>query len=369
MMWYKPYGKTGKDVSVIGCGGMRFANPQDVDANAEIVLHAHERGINYFDTAPGYCADKSEEIMAAAFGHMKREEFYVATKSASDDGDALRRQLETSLKRLGVEAIDFYHIWCVVTLDSWNQRVKGGAVAAAVKAKEEGLIRHLAVSSHLPGNELQTLLNEGPFEGVTLGYCAINFPYRRSALEAAERMGLGVVTMNPLGGGLIPNNAELFDFIRGPEDGSVVAAALRFNVSHPGITSALVGFTSCEHVEQACAAVEHFRPYSLEHVESIRRKILDSFNDLCNGCGYCMPCDEGINIPQLMDSYDQVTLSSDGDMVHAVNRLKWHWSLPPESAEACTLCGKCEQQCTQHLPIRDRLAAIADYAAKHRNKD
>lgn len=76
----KKYGKTGKDVSVIGFGGMRFTKPEDIDGSAELVRYAHTKGINCFDTAPLYCEDKSEEIMGAAIRDMKRDSFYVSTK-------------------------------------------------------------------------------------------------------------------------------------------------------------------------------------------------------------------------------------------------------------------------------------------------
>lgn len=353
----KPYGKTGKDVSVIGFGGMRFVDPDDIDANASLVLGAYRKGINYFDTAPSYCAGKSEVIMGAAMRQMTPGTFYVSTKSACPNGSDLRAELEQSLRRLGVERIDFFHIWYVVTMDEWRQRQKGGAVTAALKAREEGLIGHLAISSHLPGDELATVLAEEPFEGVTLGYCAINFPYRARALEAAEKLGIGVVTMNPLSGGLIPRNAERFAFLRGPDDPSVVAAALRFNVSHPAITCALVGFTETREVDEAVSAVENFEPYDQQRIDAIRSDVIESFNDLCTGCGYCLPCPEGIDIPRMMDVYNWMMLRSDRQTV--MGRMGGHWHLSAKDAEACTGCGECEERCTQQLPIRERMKEIS----------
>jgi len=364
-MWTRPYGKTGKDVTVVSFGGMRFTEPEDIDKNAEIVLHAHRRGINYYDTAPYYCKDKSEDIYGAAFRHMARDSFYVSTKCSAADAGELRRSLEKSLKRLGTERIDFFHIWCVITLDSWRQRIKGGAVAEAIKARDEGLVGHVAISSHLPGNELAEVLKEGYFEGVTLGYCALNFPYRRQAVEAAAELNLGVVTMNPLGGGLIPQNPERFSFLRGPDDRSVVQAAIRFNISNPAITSALVGFSSIEHVDEAADAVEDFQPYRPEHIEAIRKQTTEAFNGLCTGCGYCLPCPQDVPIPQLMDAYNHKLLGSEERIR---GRLKWHWGLKPEAAKACSLCGACEETCTQHLPIRDRLKEIATLAEAEEEK-
>ncbi len=360
-MLTKPYGKTGKDVTVISCGGMRFdkfETPEEIEKAAELVHYAYEKGINYFDTAPFYCNDKSEEIFGLAFKQMKPGTFYTSTKSSQADAGKLRESLEKSLKRLNADKITFYHIWCVVTLDAWKERLAGGAVAEALKAKEEGLIEHVVISSHLRGNELSDVLSEGYFEGVTLGYSALNFPYREKALATAHDMGLGVVTMNPLAGGLIPNNAERFDFLRGPQDASVVEAALRFNISNQAITSALVGFSSKDHVDQAVAAAENFTPYPAEKVEKIRGQILETFDGLCTGCGYCLPCPEDVNIPHLMEAYNHKILSDDGDDQAIVNRLKWHWNAKPEAAAACSLCGACEEKCTQHLPIRERMKAI-----------
>ena len=359
-MLHKPFGKTGKKISAVGCGGMRFANPQDIESNAQVVFHAYQSGVNYFDTGPGYCADKSEDIMGAAIQRMKPGTFYVSTKTFADTEDKLRADLERSLQRLHVPKIDFYHIWCITTMDAWQQRI--GGVKAALKAKEQGLIDHLCVSSHLPGNELSQVLQEGYFDGVTLGYCAINFPYRQAAVAAAQEMGLGVIAMNPLGGGLIPQNAERFEFLRGAGDRSVTEAALRFVISNPGIASALVGFSSIQQVDQAVAAMKGFEPYSADRCATLRDKIAGAFDELCTGCGYCLPCPKDIDIPRMMDAYNQKLLGGDDQRV--VGRIKMHWWSSPDAATICSLCGECEQKCTQHLPIRKRMKHIASLAEK-----
>lgn len=359
-MLYKTYGSTGKQVSIIGFGCMRFPEPQDIDANASLLMHAYQKGITYFDTAPYYCKDRSEESLGAAVKHFKPGTFYVSTKCSEADGDKLRASLERSLTRIGVLKINFFHIWCLLTPDEWPKRVKGGAVAAAFKAKEEGLIDHVVISSHMPGNDVSALLRDEPgLDGVTLGYNAANFPYRQTGVDAAGELKRGVVTMNPLGGGVIPQNPARFEFLRGPGDRSVVEAALRFNISQPAITTALVGFSSRDQVDEACRAVEQFTPYSTEHIGSLRQKVMHSFDGLCTGCGYCLPCPAGVNIPKMMDAYNQMILLGGNQPEAIANRLKWHWNLTPDHAGICTQCGACEVACTQHLPIRDRLSFIS----------
>ena len=359
-MWQKMYGKTGKSISVIGFGGMRFENPKDLDASAQTVVYAHSKGINYFDTAPFYCDDKSEEITGLALKQLPRDSFYVSTKCGEADADKLTASLERSLKRLNVDQIDFFHIWCLLNPNQLPERIEKGAVGAAVKAKEQGLIKHLVVSTHLSGEQISSVLDSGYFEGVTLGYNALNFPFRAKALESAQKHHLGVVTMNPLGGGMIPRNAQRLAFLKGPQDKDVVQAALRFNISQPAVTAALVGFANKAEVDQAVAAVENFTAYPPSHIENLKAHITASFEGFCTGCGYCLPCPSDVEIPKLMDAWNQKILEGKDQAI--TDRLKWHWGMSPDVAAACIQCGDCEKSCTQHLPIRQRLEAIAALA-------
>jgi predicted aldo/keto reductase-like oxidoreductase len=123
-MEYRTYGKTGKTVSVLGFGGMRFAEPRNHDKSVRAVLRAFEQGVTYFDTAPDYCEDQSEIIIGKAVREMKKTKkpFVLSTKSSKANGDELRRELEKSLKRLNVEVIDFFNCWCLMTWDDWERR-------------------------------------------------------------------------------------------------------------------------------------------------------------------------------------------------------------------------------------------------------
>ena len=356
-MWTKPYGQTGANVSVIGFGGMRFAHPADLDGSAALVRYAHARGINYFDTAPFYCDDKSEEILGRALRTLPRDSFFVSTKSFAAEGDELRASLEKSLRRLQMDRIDFFHIWCLLQPGQLEERIRKGAIAAAQRAQREGLIRHLVVSSHLGGEDNAAVLATGLFAGITIGYNVLNFPFRARALEAAARHKVGVVTMNPLGGGMIPRNADRLSFLKGPQDRDVVQAAIRFNISQPAITAALVGFSSEREVDEAVASVDGFAPYPAAHLEQLKAGIGASFEGFCTGCGYCLPCPVDVQIPKLMDVFNAKIL--DGSDQAMRDRLKWHWAMAPDVAAACIECGDCETACTQHLPIRDRLKAIA----------
>jgi len=215
-MIYREIGNTGINASVIGFGGMRFRDQENRDECADIVYKAYDRDINYFDTAIGY--GKSEELFGEAFKEMKKtrgnKPFYVSSKTFAKTADAVRHDLETSLARMGLDYLDVYHVWCVMSLDDYYQRKSAGVLDVLEKLKEEGLIKHIAVSTHMTGGDVGVMMKDYPFEGVLLGYSAMNFAYREKGLDAASRLNRGVIVMNPLGGGLIPRNPRIFDFIR-----------------------------------------------------------------------------------------------------------------------------------------------------------
>lgn len=362
-MFYKEYGNTGIKVSAIGMGCMRY-DDKDVKAGnfekcAETALYAHAQGINYFDTAPFYCDDKSEEITGIALSQLPRDSYYVTSKvnkgTLNNDcsAESFRRRLETSLTRLKVDYIDFYHLWCILNVESFESQCEE-LYKFFEQAKSEGLIRHIVFSSHMQGDGLAQAVNSDRFEGMLLGYNALNYRFRQSGIEAAYNKGMGVVVMNPLGGGIIPQNPKTFEYLTEGTDLNVPQAALRFVASHKEITVTLAGCTTKEHVDDACKAVENL-------VEKPAREICEeydkkgvSLNNLCTGCGYCNYCPKGIEIPKFMDSYNQQLLGND-----TLERINGHWCIPVNSAAECIACGKCEKLCTQHLPIVERLKEIS----------
>jgi predicted aldo/keto reductase-like oxidoreductase len=338
---------------------MRFKDINNADECVGMMLDAARAGVNYFDTAPGYFGTKSEKVFGQAFTEFRRQNipFYCATKTTKSDEKSIRKEIEHQLRRLHIDAVDFYHVWCIANLEEWHKRRKNGVIEAFRKLKEEGLIRHICVSSHLIGEQIKELLMEGVFEGVLFGYSAYNFNTRRAAFEAIAKHKLGCVVMNPLGGGIIPENPEIFEFIKTRSNETIVEAALHFVFSHREITTALVGFGDRNEVREALKAVENYHEVSAEEIERIKDRLSDSFQDLCTGCQYCDSCPEGIPIPKLMDAYNHRRLY--GKDQPLLDRLQWHWSVRALEAEKCVECGQCEELCTQHLPIIERLKEIA----------
>lgn len=366
-MIYKPYGKTGKQVSALGFGGMRFADHCSIEEGAEIVRYANSLGINYFDTAPFYCNDQSELIFGEAFKAMPHP-FYVSTKSGishESDADAVRRRIEKSLTRLGVERIDFFNMWCILTYEQYERvMAKGGPYEGALKAKEEGLIDHLVFSTHADGQSIRRMVEQGYFEGVTLGYNAINFPYRAEGIEAAHQHGLGVVTMNPLGGGLIPQNQDYFSFLKQDDKETTIQAALRFNASHESISVVLSGMGSKEEVAQNVAAMENLQVRSAEHIQQIKLQLREEMDGFCTTCQYCKHCPKAIDIPVFMELYNTFIIKGLEATKQRYQELVHFKIINPATSpmpKDCIACGKCEHLCTQKLDIIQRLLWLNEH--------
>ena len=358
-MLYREYGLTGKKVSLLGFGGMRFANVDNHEECVEAMLTAAEGGVNYFDTAPGYFETRSELVFGKGFAEFKKRKlpFFSATKTTASSRDAIYKEIEGQLKRLGIPAIDFYHIWCITNLDSWKERKKNGVLNTFRKLKEEGLIRHICVSSHLINDEIRELLMEGVFEGVLFGYSAYNFQTREAAFDAIREKKLGAAIMNPLGGGLIPRHPERFGFIARKGEG-IVASALHFLWDHPEISVTLVGIEKTAQVREALAAMESYKARTTAELKAVKAAAGKSFEGICTGCGYCDDCPQGIPIPKFMDAYNQKLLSTPDKKDPAGSRLRYHWSIDRSIAGKCIACGQCEKACTQHLNIIERLKEI-----------
>lgn len=360
-MIYKTYGRTGKKVSAVGFGGMRFDLSRSMEENAELVRYANSRGINYFDTAPGYCEDKSEEIFGLAFKNMPGQ-FFSSTKGMPVNFDTAQKAYDAVKKsrdRLGVEKIDFYHIWCIREMAHYDLAMKpGGQYEGLLRAKEDGLLEHIVLSSHQPGYEVKRIFDEGKVEGVLLGVNILNFPYRWEGVQGGFDQGYGIVAMNPLGGGAIPGHEKELAFLA-EGDETPTEAALRFVIASPQITVALNGFTTREHIDMACRIADEAEPFTNDKIEAIKARVGESMNEACTGCGYCDKCPEGIAIPSFMQFYNEKQMfgKTDEQMKKDVQGAYGWGILVGNRGEAskCIECGLCETECTQHLPIINRL--------------
>lgn len=387
-MLYREYGKTGKSISLLSFGGLRFADEDTRDEAGlarcvELVKHAASLGVNYFDTAPNYCNSQSEIIFGRAFREISSP-VYVATKStilAEKTAAAVRWRVETSLERLGLEKIHFFNMWAIIDMDQYRAvMAKGGPYEGAMKAKEEGLVEHVAFSTHCTGDEIAQIVEDGCFEGVTIGYNALNYRYRRKGLEAAHRHGLGVIVMNPLHGGLIPSGHDHFDFLAQQPDEDPITSALRFVASHEEVTSVLSGMKDRQEVDMNVAALSDSTRLGPGRIRDLERTSAVANDHLCTTCRYCDGCPVDLPLYKYMDAYNMSMLGPahehDGDSeascperakaARVFEKLKMDWrELPRFDSNPCIQCGECESKCTQHIGIIRNLEIMFSWGGRY----
>ncbi len=367
-MIYKEYGSTGLKVSAIGFGGMRFDMRQPESAHIDLIHYAFERGINYFDTAPGYCNDQSEIWFGKALSTLPRDQVVISTKlmpghikTAREAYDRIKR----SCDRLQTNCIDIFHAWNFRTMEQYEDCVRpDGLYEAMLQAQSDGLIKHLAFSTHLTGNKVSEVVESSRFAGVLIGLNILNFPYRLNGAIAARKRKMAVVAMNSLYGGLIPQHEEKFAFL-GSRGQTPTMAALQFNIGLELLDVALNGFTTTEQVDMACQAADNARKITQADLVEYEKLIHGGLKDFCTGCGYCKDCPVNIAVPTYMQFYNYKLLGNEDDAAMAAKLKKNQiWGILPEAkvpAKECLNCRKCEKSCTQHLPITERLREIANW--------
>lgn len=368
-MQYTEFGRTGIQVSRLGFGCMRFPSREvdgkkvfDEEESIRMMHRAMELGVNYFDTAPGYCEKQSEIIVGKAL-KGRRDKVYLSTKYPSEEasGDDLERKLETSLKKLDTDYIDFYHMWGI-SLKTFVERLDtpDGPMARARKLRDAGVIRHISFSFHdAPENMIEIIRRgEGVFASVLCQYNLLDRA-NEDAIAYAHEQGLGVTIMGPVGGGRLGAPSKVIQDLLPGKVQSSAEMALRFVMNNRNVNIALSGMSSMDMVEENAAVASNMEPLTQEEEARIaasleeNRRLADLY---CTGCNYCMPCPKGINIPEIfkMMNYHRVygLTKFARDNYARIGKEPW---LNFQNAAACVQCGACEKKCPQHLHIREQL--------------
>jgi predicted aldo/keto reductase-like oxidoreductase len=361
-MFYRNYGNTGIRASALGFGCMRFPTYRGRVRRRETIKmlrRAMDLGVNYFDSAHVYTG--SEEALGQAV-KGRRDEVYISTKNhyKGDDPKEWRKLLDESLERLGVDYIDIYHLHDLRLEHYTDHLLPGGCIDEARKARDEGLIGHLCVSSHDDPQNVIKLIDTGTFDGLLVQYNLFDRSNEKPIQHAHEK-GLGVSIMGTIGGGqLIPLDQK----VRGMADGhqSIPELAIRFVLSNPAVSVALSGMGSLEMVEENVAAASREEPFGPEEEKQIA-EVIDQAQQLeglyCTGCDYCMPCSSGVDIPANFAAWNLLRVWG----VEAMSKIQYsalgnrreEGKAAPAWAAACTECHECEEKCPQSIPIPDKL--------------
>ena len=312
-------GSTGIEIEKNGFGCLPIQRVSREEA-ARLLRRAADGGINYFDTARAY--SDSEEKMGFAFAGM-RDKVVIATKTHAQTGAELREHLETSLKMLGTDYIDVYQFHNPAFVP--RPGGEDGLYDAALEAKKQGKIRHIAITNHrLP--VAREAVESGLFALLQFPYSYLSGPQERELADKCREKGMGFVAMKGMAGGLLRDETAAAVWMAQQE--GVVPI---WGVQHEW---ELEQFLSC--VPDAPAMTEEYRAL----IEKDRAELT---GDFCRSCGYCMPCPVGIQISQC------ARMSLLLRRMPAAEYLTDYWQGEMKKIENCLHCNQCASKCPYGL--------------------
>lgn len=327
-MQYKQFGQTGYRVGVMGIGGIPIQRV-NADVAKQVIAVAVDAGVNFLDSARGY-TDSEEKLGQALRG--VRDQFILATKSMARDGKTMRSDIETSLRNFQTDHIDLYQLHNVSTEADLQKAISAdGAVSALQQAVKEGLVRQIGVSSHNHA-VLQQAVDTGLFASIQVPINAVERQFI-PVLRSAKERGMGTIAMKPLAGG---------SFSR-PD------LALRELLSEPLVDVLIPGVDSVEQIKQNADLANNYQPLSADEAAILAQEVEELGKGFCRRCEYCLPCPQGIRIPQVFILEGYVT---------RYNLAEWaqgRYEAMDNNATSCAECGLCESRCPYQLPIRDML--------------
>ncbi|MBI5967820.1 MAG: aldo/keto reductase [Deltaproteobacteria bacterium] len=334
-------GRTGWPVSVISFGAIKL--PRIGMKEGEILLNrALDMGINFVDTAD--CYGDSEEKIGQAL-KKRRKEFYLSTKVDERDGPGVRKKLERCLRRLQTTWIDLL-LFHDVRGSEYDKIFMEGGLEELEKAREEGKIRHVGISIHGSLSMMKRAVESGAFSVLMVAYSAIDEDRLTADLlpmAAAKRVGL--IAMKPLAGGRLaqfPSRGWDSRFFKGESPAQI---ALRYVLSNPHITCAIPGMTTLEELEENIVVGKVLRELSPEEIKEFMEKAGDAGKGFCRSCGYCLPCPEGVPIPDVF-RFESYYLHYD-----LKNWARSQYASLSINAEACSECQQCLDQCPYGVSI------------------
>ncbi|HBU11924.1 MAG TPA: Fe-S oxidoreductase [Clostridiales bacterium] len=339
----------------------------DEGAAQAMVDRAIEGGVNYFDTAYAYHHKESEPFLGRALKKHNREKVFIATKmppwfvnSAAD----VHRIFDEQLAKLQTDYFDYY---LVHSYDAENAQKgeKIGIYDILKKKQREGKIRHLGFSTHdsLEGLSEVARMREWDFAQIQLNYMDWTLLHSKEQYEILRGLSIPIIVMEPVRGGTLAtlNDAALTVLLELGEGASPASFALRYAASLPGVFTVLSGMSDMRQLEDNIKTMSAFSPIT-EREKDVLYKTAEAYMASgaipCTGCGYCMDCPSGVDIPRVISLYNEYCKNGN-KMAFGANYI----SIGEDSlAHKCTACGQCEGLCPQGIPISEHMAKIAAFA-------
>ncbi len=382
------------EVSALGFGAMRLPRKfgrVDEEEAIRILRYGIDRGIKYVDTAWPYHAGKSELIVGKALQDGYREKVHLTSKlpiwsvKVPDDFD---RFLNEQLKKLQTDHLDIY-LFHGLNKARFDKIITLNLISKMEKAKAEGKINHFGFSFHDSLSVFKEIIDYYDWDccQIQYNYMDTGIQATTEGLEYASSKGIAVIIMEPVKGGTLakPPKEALDIMEKSPIKRSPVDWALQFLWNKPEIAVVLSGMSNFQQVKENCDSAEKSGIGSLTLAEvKIVNELADYFikNTAvpCTGCAYCMPCPNGVNIPENFSIVNNIALSYGTSLGSIVQRVRFrtkYRKMPKNKvnlkgksigrASMCINCGVCIEKCPQNIKIPDELVKVVQVMEKRKS--
>ena len=312
-------GNTGIEVNRNGFGALPIQRIS-IEAAVEILRKAYDSGIEYFDSGRGYT--DSEEKLGIALSDV-RENIVIATKTKAVKSEGFWVDLRTSLKMLKTDYIDVYQFhnpdFCPKPGDGT------GLYEAMVEAKSQGLIRHIGISNHRLPIAIEAV-ESGLYETIQFPFSYISIDKEIELTKLCKKKGVGFVAMKGMAGGLLSSPRATYAFIS----------------KHDNVLP-IWGVQKLSELGDFLSFFEQKVVLDAEMQEHIKKDRAELSGDFCRGCGYCLPCPAGIDIPNAARMSLMIRRAPTTEF------LGESWQAKMKKIDDCILCNHCTEIGRAHV--------------------
>lgn len=331
--------------TILGIGSIRF--PQisesiiDLREVRKIILEGEKQDIFFIDTSYAYFGGQCEVAIGLALKE-RREKWKISTRFnpvGKKKGD-LHKYIYEQLDRLNTNYIDYYGFHGISKVIYDDIIIPRGFLEELVLVKKEGLVKKIGFSFHDEPENLEYIINAAPvFDYVICQYNFIKCE-NRDAISYAKHKGLETIVMGPFCGGKVKVDK---DFLNKCQCDSSVEMALRYVLSNDNIDIILSGVQNVNELIENAAIVKVHKYINIDLINKLVALGMAEQKYYCTGCGYCLPCSNKINIPEIFNFANNLKSNIDKLIINK-----------------CSECGLCEKKCPQKLKIRDVIAEMID---------